>query len=178
MYDDIFTLVCHLAAISNDIRTGPIRGVFSRYIGPEPGEPRRDLWISEGPHSLNHKRFIWIFSSLFFFYFQLCYNVFLVYLDMISGHLAAQEIKHLWKFTSGFIGPQILNFERSLKSVPGAPKQSCSAYKKLFFCLYPTLHTFSVVFIFQLIHPFPHFYIVFIYYWTCSRPENKWNIAR
>ena len=38
---------------------------------------------------------------------------------MLSGHSAAQEIKHLWKFTSGFIGPQILNFERSLRLSPG-----------------------------------------------------------
>ena len=29
---------------------------------------------------------------------------------MLSGHSAT----HLWKFTGGFIGPQILNFERSL----------------------------------------------------------------
>jgi len=28
---------------------GPMRGGFSRYIGPGPGEPRRGLWISEGP---------------------------------------------------------------------------------------------------------------------------------
>ena len=33
---------------------------------------------------------------------------------MLSGHSTLQEINHLWKFTSGFIGPQILNFERSL----------------------------------------------------------------
>ena len=33
---------------------------------------------------------------------------------MLSGHSAAQEIRHLWKFTSGFIGPQIINFENSL----------------------------------------------------------------
>jgi hypothetical protein len=33
---------------------------------------------------------------------------------MLSGHSAAQEIKHLWKFTSGFIEPRILNFEGSL----------------------------------------------------------------
>ena len=38
---------------------------------------------------------------------------------MLSGHSAAQEIKHLWKFTSDFIGPQILNFERSLGLFPG-----------------------------------------------------------
>ena len=31
----------------------------------------------------------------------------------LSGHSAAQNIKHLWTLTSGFIGPQILNFERS-----------------------------------------------------------------
>jgi hypothetical protein len=28
-----------------------------------------------------------------------------------------RNIKHLWKFTSGFIGPQILNFERSLSVI-------------------------------------------------------------
>ena len=38
---------------------------------------------------------------------------------MLSGHSAVQEIKHLWKFTSGFIGLQILNFERSLSLSPG-----------------------------------------------------------
>jgi hypothetical protein len=27
---------------------------------------------------------------------------------MLSGHSAAQEINHLWKSTSDFIGPQIL----------------------------------------------------------------------
>ena len=32
---------------------------------------------------------------------------------MLSGHSAAQQIKHMWKLTSGFIGSQILNFERS-----------------------------------------------------------------
>jgi hypothetical protein len=38
---------------------------------------------------------------------------------MLSGHSAAQEIKHLCKFTSGCIGPQIVNFERSLSLSPG-----------------------------------------------------------
>jgi len=33
---------------------------------------------------------------------------------VLFGHSTAQEIKHIWKFTRGFIGPQILNFERSL----------------------------------------------------------------
>jgi hypothetical protein len=27
----------------------------------------------------------------------------------------------------------------------------------------------------RLIHPFPHFYVVFIYHWICSRPEYSWN---
>ena len=35
---------------------------FSRYIGLGPGEPRRSLWISKGPHSLSHRCFIYIFS--------------------------------------------------------------------------------------------------------------------
>jgi hypothetical protein len=38
---------------------------------------------------------------------------------MLSGHSAAQEIKHLRKLTSGFIGPQILNFKRSFSLSPG-----------------------------------------------------------
>ena len=38
-----------------------MRGGFIRYIGPWPGEPIMDTWISEGPHSLSHKRFIFIF---------------------------------------------------------------------------------------------------------------------
>jgi hypothetical protein len=41
------------------------------------------------------------------------------FLDMLSEHSAAQGINHLWKFTSGFIGPQILNFARSLSLSPG-----------------------------------------------------------
>ena len=32
---------------------------------------------------------------------------------------AEQEIKHLWKLTGGFIGQQILNFERKLSLSPG-----------------------------------------------------------
>jgi hypothetical protein len=32
---------------------------------------------------------------------------------------SVQEINHLWKFTSGFIGPQILNFARGLSLSPG-----------------------------------------------------------
>ena len=56
--------------------------------GPE--KPERCLWISEWPNSLSHRRFILIvFHSLG--YVQLL-------LDMLSGHSAAQEIKHLWKF--------------------------------------------------------------------------------
>ena len=42
-----------------------------------------------------------------------------LFLDMLSEHFAAQEIKHLWKFSSGFIEPQILNFERNLSLFSG-----------------------------------------------------------
>jgi len=44
--------------------SGHMRERFSRYIGLRPWEQRRGLWISEGPHSLSHRRF-------FFLYFQL-----------------------------------------------------------------------------------------------------------
>lgn len=45
---------------------------FSRYIGLGPGDSRGGLWISEGPHSLNYRRFILIFtvfSTIFRFFF-------------------------------------------------------------------------------------------------------------
>ena len=42
--------------------TGPMRRGFSGYIGPGPAEPRRDPWISEGPHNLSHTRFVLIFD--------------------------------------------------------------------------------------------------------------------
>jgi hypothetical protein len=61
--------------LSNTIETGPMRGLgFSRYIGPGPGIPRRDMWISEGPIALAIDVLFWTFP--FLGYFQL----FLVYL--------------------------------------------------------------------------------------------------
>jgi hypothetical protein len=30
----------------------------------------------------------------------------------------------------------------------------------------------------RMTHPFPHFYIVFIYYWACSRPGYSWKTDR
>jgi len=48
---------------------------------------------------------------------------------MLSGHSAAQEIKHLCKFTSGFIGPQIVNFERSLSLFQGPQSSLVPLYK-------------------------------------------------
>ena len=42
---------------------------------------------------------------------------------ILSGNSAAQEIKHLWKFTSGFFGRHILNFERNLSL---SPRPQCS----------------------------------------------------
>jgi hypothetical protein len=42
--------------------------------------------------------------------------------NMKIVYSAAQEIKHIWKLTSGFIGPQILSFERSLSMSPGPQK--------------------------------------------------------
>jgi hypothetical protein len=47
---------------------------------------------------------------------------------MFSGHSAAQEIKHAWKLTSGFIGPKILNFERSLRLTPGPQSSLVPSY--------------------------------------------------
>jgi hypothetical protein len=48
------------------------RGVQSEYIGQRPWEP----WISEGPHSLNHRCFILI---VLFFIFWGYFQLFLVY---------------------------------------------------------------------------------------------------
>ena len=44
---------------------------------------------------------------------------------MLSGHSATQEIKHLLKYTSGFIGHKS-SIMREVSVYPGTPKQSCS----------------------------------------------------
>jgi hypothetical protein len=47
------------------------------------------------------------------------YNIhFRSFRSKLSGHSAAQKVKHLRKFTSGFIGSQILNFETSISLSP------------------------------------------------------------
>ena len=50
-------------------QAGSMRGVFSRYIGPGPGETRRGPSISEEPHVLSYK-------SFFFFFFVGIFNYF------------------------------------------------------------------------------------------------------
>jgi hypothetical protein len=105
----------------SELFPGPMRRGFSQYIGPGPREPRRGFWISEWPHSLSHRRFILIFFNLFW-YFQL----FLVYLEK---SLCKIHLDIWWKFTSGFIGPQILNFERSPSLFPGPQRSLVSSCK-------------------------------------------------
>jgi hypothetical protein len=39
-----------------------MRGGFNRYISTGHGKPRKGPWISEGPHSISHWRFILIFA--------------------------------------------------------------------------------------------------------------------
>jgi len=89
-------------------------------------------WISERPHLLSHICFYLDFSvflSIFSLFrknnyvkltssSELCLSL-LCIKDMLCRHSAAKEIKHSWKYTSGFIGPQILKFERSLSLSPG-----------------------------------------------------------
>jgi len=48
---------------------------------------------------------------------------------MLSGHSAAQEIKHMWKLTTRFIGSQIPNFERSLSLSPEPQSSLVPPYK-------------------------------------------------
>ena len=43
---------------------------------------------------------------------------------MLSRHSATKEIKHAWKFTSGFIGSKS-SILREVSACPGTPKQSC-----------------------------------------------------
>ena len=50
---------------------------------------------------------------------------------MLSGHSAAQEIKHLWKFTSGFYWTLNPQFWEKSQPVHGAPKQSCTTLQHL-----------------------------------------------
>ena len=63
--------------------------------GPEPGEPWRGLWNSEGPNILNHRCFILIFLHLFWY----C-QLFLVYFEK---SLFKIHLDFRWKLTSGFI---------------------------------------------------------------------------
>jgi hypothetical protein len=51
-----------------------------------------------------------------FFYLLWYYQLFLVYLEK---KLCKIYLNFWWKFTSGFIGPQIFNFERSLNLSAG-----------------------------------------------------------
>ena len=98
-----------------------MRGRFSLYIGLGPGDSRRGPWISEK----NPKpSFYFDFFILGIGFFQL----FLVYLEKWlykihldfgiivvyhHSHLQCNQEGHNF-ITSGFIGPQILNFDRSL----------------------------------------------------------------
>ena len=95
----------------------------------------KGLLISEEPHSLNHRCFVlgffdfFVFSTIFSLFrkiimehsLSICLSLLCVK-NMKIVYSAAQEIKHIWKLTSGFIGPQILSFERSLSMSPGPQK--------------------------------------------------------
>ena len=61
MYGQIAIIKAFLPSIRQSKGTCTYERGFSRYIGPGPGVPRRGLWISVGPHSLSHRRFILIF---------------------------------------------------------------------------------------------------------------------
>ena len=100
---------------------GPMRGGFSRYIYPVPGTGRSNkggLWISERLHSLNHKRFILIFTFIGVRYMYI--QLFLVYwLCKIHWDLWILVVDNHSDLHCGFIWPQILNFERSVSLSPG-----------------------------------------------------------
>jgi hypothetical protein len=67
-----------------------MRGVFSRYIGQGLGEPRRGLWISEGPHILRfsqdlsegYKKNIW----------------YIILIPVYQILLTIKELKHITPF--------------------------------------------------------------------------------
>ena len=67
----------------------------------------------------NLKASIALTIDVLFWFFLIFFviKLFLVYLEAKAS--AARELKHLWKFTSGFIEPPILNFEISLSLSPG-----------------------------------------------------------
>ena len=77
---------------------------FSRYtcIGPGPSEPRKDMLISEGPHSFSHTCFIFIFIFSFLYlqpslvYFE---KIFHVKYTQIS-ELCLLIITHIYILTS------------------------------------------------------------------------------
>jgi hypothetical protein len=60
------------------------------------------------------------------------YNIyFRSFRSKLSGHSAAQKIKHLRKFISGFIGSQILNFEISIRREMGVAESGWGGGFKL-----------------------------------------------
>jgi hypothetical protein len=72
-YRDLPTQTCwNTLLYCSSMHQRPItRPYESRYIRPGPAVPRRDLWISEGPHILSHICFILIFFLVFSTIFSL-----------------------------------------------------------------------------------------------------------
>ena len=61
----IITMLTQLSVICKD---SPYERGLGRYIGPEPGKPRRDTWIYEGPHNLGIDVLFWscfVISTIF-----------------------------------------------------------------------------------------------------------------
>jgi hypothetical protein len=54
----------------------------------------------------------------------------------------------------------------------------CSLYNRLNFSSLPNSPYLCSGSQKSLTHPNPHFYKVFIYYWTCYRPDYSWNTDR
>ena len=77
---------------------------------------------------------------------------------MLSGHSAAHEIKHIWKLTSGFFGPQILNFERSFSLYPGPQSSLVLPCKFSLWWPCPTsMKTINNILFRQIINLLPHY---------------------
>jgi hypothetical protein len=95
---------------------------------------------------------------------------------MLSGHSAAHEIKHIWKLTSGFFGPQILNFERSFSLYPGPQSSLVLPCKFSLWWPCPTsMKTINNILFRQIINLLPHYcWLLFIIYLKKSNYNLIW----
>jgi len=117
LYWDTYNTICS----RHDGCQGLSEGGGGSSAGTSVRGPESREGACESLKGLSHRRFILIFS--FFLVFATIFSLFrklIMYNSLVTALYKLYVIwTFLWKFTSGFIGLQIFNFERSLSLSPG-----------------------------------------------------------